>query len=275
MDTYTAKTRDWLNERFKQCNAEGIYYAHQPIYGMRRGFSEIRPVKRYIITHQIMEALSHIKFDSFFDAGGAEGYKSWIVEKLFKVKAVSSDLSDEGCRRAREIFGVTALSADVHALPFKDNAFDVVLCSETLEHVVDFNRAIEELIRVARKALIITVPHEPQSVIETVKKRQVPDGHIHAFDVCSFDFLKGKHQVMTRKMISPHLKKLFLHHFGTRGADLQIRLHKAFCRFGEAYESVLCVVLKDKHCWSPKPKKKIAPYTIVNFTVPFYYLKKR
>ncbi|OGX17593.1 MAG: hypothetical protein A3K83_00485 [Omnitrophica WOR_2 bacterium RBG_13_44_8b] len=274
MDTYTQKTKEWLENRFRECNPDGIYYAHQPIYGLRRGYSEIRPVKRYIITHQIMSALSHIKFDSFFDTGGAEGYKAWVASQLFSVKAISSDLSEEGCKRAREIFGVAALTADIHQLPFKNDAFDVVLCSETLEHVADLNQAMAEIIRVARKAVIITVPHEAQSVIETVIRNRVPDGHIRAFDMHSFDFLKDRYQIITGKMISPRLKKLFLHHFGKRGADIQIRLHAAFCRLTGDYENILCVILKNRACWSDKVKKNISPYSIIRFSVPFHYLAR-
>lgn len=48
--------------------------------------------------------------------------------------------------------------ADVHDLPFKDEEFDVVLCIEVLEHVLDPKKAIAEMKRVLKKegSLILT-----------------------------------------------------------------------------------------------------------------------
>lgn len=44
------------------------------------------------------------------------------------------------------------------SLPFEDDTFDIVTCSHTLEHVVHFDKAVEELKRVTKKFLCVTVP---------------------------------------------------------------------------------------------------------------------
>lgn len=49
-------------------------------------------------------------------------------------------------------------SGSVEKLPFKDNSFDIVTCSHTLEHVVHFDKAVNELKRVAKYQLCIVVP---------------------------------------------------------------------------------------------------------------------
>lgn len=49
---------------------------------------------------------------------------------------------------------------DIHALPFRDNEFDTVVCTHTLEHVVAIGRVMDELRRVARRKLIVVVPRE-------------------------------------------------------------------------------------------------------------------
>lgn len=42
----------------------------------------------------------------------------------------------------------TELLADAHSLPFRDASFDVILCTEVLEHLKEPQRAIEEMERV-------------------------------------------------------------------------------------------------------------------------------
>jgi SAM-dependent methyltransferase len=42
--------------------------------------------------------------------------------------------------------------------PFAEKAFDCVFCSEVLEHIPDFQGAVAELARLARKKVLITVP---------------------------------------------------------------------------------------------------------------------
>ncbi len=50
---------------------------------------------------------------------------------------------------------------DVQELSFADKSFDIVLCQQVLEHVLNPVKAISELKRVAIKQLIISVPYEP------------------------------------------------------------------------------------------------------------------
>lgn len=49
-------------------------------------------------------------------------------------------------------------TASVEKLPFEDNSFDIVTCSHTLEHVVNFDKAVSELRRVAKYKLCVVVP---------------------------------------------------------------------------------------------------------------------
>ena len=50
-----------------------------------------------------------------------------------------------------------------HSLPFEDAAADFVFASHVLEHIPDPIRALEEWLRVARKYVVVVVPHRERT----------------------------------------------------------------------------------------------------------------
>lgn len=293
----------FLNERFKKCDTEGIYCAHQPIYGFRMGHCEQGTIFRYIVTYQIVKALSHINFSSLLDVGGAEGYKAALVRYIFNKSVKSVDISHEACKRAKEIFNIDGTSIDIHNLPFKDNEFDVVLCSETLEHVADIHRATKELIRVSKKAVIITVPHEPMSVVENNIKNNVLHGHIHSLDTNSFNFtIPLVTKIITRKFHNNFMKILceiadaetiyqtdypqhILKAYNLSIPILRLIFRKKIIRSIikiddyvsnklSSYGGMIFILLKDASCYSNHQITSFSMQQIINFNVPYHVIKK-
>ena len=202
VDYYTRQQKSWLEKRFRSHDRNGVYLAHQPIYGFRSSPSEPGHTARYIITYRILQTLCRLSFDSLLDAGGGEGYKAHLIRKFWGTNTVVSDLSEEACRRTRGLYDLPAVTADLHELPFADGAFDVVICSESLEHVTDFKRAVDELLRVARNALIITVPHEHTGGDQEAEHH----GHINAFCRTTLSHLKKRGlKIVAWRLLSPLL----------------------------------------------------------------------
>lgn len=50
-------------------------------------------------------------------------------------------------------------SYDGYHLPYKDNYFDVVTCVDVVEHVEDYDKFIDELLRVAKRAVVFGTPN--------------------------------------------------------------------------------------------------------------------
>ena len=48
---------------------------------------------------------------------------------------------------------------DGYSLPFPDKHFDLITCVDVLEHVEDYHRFLDELLRVARKSVFISTPN--------------------------------------------------------------------------------------------------------------------
>ncbi|MFX0210417.1 MAG: class I SAM-dependent methyltransferase [Candidatus Hodarchaeota archaeon] len=91
------------------------------------------------------------------DLGCGDGTVSnQLVEKKLDVTGV--DVSS----KALQYFKGKGSLADLNHLPFKDRSFDLVICSEVLEHLTEgiYERAIEEIERVAKLYIIITTPNE-------------------------------------------------------------------------------------------------------------------
>jgi len=83
-------------------------------------------------------------------------------------------------------------AADITALPFAADSFDLVVCSEVLEHVPDHERAVIEITRVVRPGgqLVISVPRTwPERLCWKLSSsyRHSPGGHIRIY---TFDRLR-------------------------------------------------------------------------------------
>jgi SAM-dependent methyltransferase len=75
---------------------------------------------------------------------------------------------------------------DVTSLPFKNESFDLVICSEVLEHIPDHKKAVQEIIRVLKpgKILAVSVPrHFPESICWMLSEayHNEPGGHIRIY----------------------------------------------------------------------------------------------
>ena len=101
---------------------------------------------------------------SILDAGCGEGFvAARIGERMPGVAIAGIDPSASAVSYARERFGAHAAFevGSAYALPYADNSFDLVLCSEVLEHLDRPEAALAEIARVARQHVLLSVPLEP------------------------------------------------------------------------------------------------------------------
>lgn len=67
------------------------------------------------------------------------------------------------CETYRDVPGSTQVKGSIQAMSFPDSSFSIVLCTQVLEHVVEHEAAIRELVRVTQPGgfLVISVPFVP------------------------------------------------------------------------------------------------------------------
>ena len=108
---------------------------------------------------KIIKSLVGKNEERLLDCGCGEGHLLAVLEGI----KYGIDLSEESLRRAKERNpGAKIIEANLAKLPFEDNFFAVTTCSEVLEHIPDYRKAISEIIRVTRIGgrIIISVPNE-------------------------------------------------------------------------------------------------------------------
>jgi hypothetical protein len=125
------------------------------------------------------------------------GFNDCRVTKYLrdKIDLVSIDLP----RDVHNPDGYRLAFADIQSLPFTDKAFDIVICTEVLEHLpVDvLLRGVEELQRVSRRYVLVSVPYQQRVWNETFKCSNCgyvgnSMGHLHYMDERKVDGLFRK-----------------------------------------------------------------------------------
>jgi len=94
------------------------------------------------------------------DVGCGDGALAGHVRETTGAAVTGLDLSRRRMTRARERrVPVDVLQGSVYELPFGDACFDLVLCTDLLEHLDEPGAAMRELVRVSRRWVIVTVPN--------------------------------------------------------------------------------------------------------------------
>lgn len=124
------------------------------------------PIQRYLINNfytEFFRMLKRSNSEKILDVGCGEGVTlNKIQEMKIGKKLEGVDNFKDAIEIGTKTFPKLSLKiADIYALPYKDNSFDIVLCNEVLEHLERPQDAIKELIRVSNKYLLLSVPNEP------------------------------------------------------------------------------------------------------------------
>jgi hypothetical protein len=132
----------------------------------------------------VLSWLKRLQFTDCLDAGCAQAFLLEDIVRRYGVAGFGGDVSDEVVARNRLAqpgcsFEVLDLTRDTWP---GGRQFDLVVCSEVLEHLPDWRAAVANLVRMTRKELVITVPTGP---VRTVDRLLGHNRHFAGPELCA------------------------------------------------------------------------------------------
>lgn len=102
---------------------------------------------------QILKGFAGKKYQTILDVGCASGHISYLFKKLFPESSVTGiDPASHFIKFAKKTYPtVNFQCVDAHKLPFKDKSFDLIICTEMLEHVLNPGIVLSEIRRCLKK----------------------------------------------------------------------------------------------------------------------------
>lgn len=160
------------------------------------------PIQKFLIKNfysSLISLAKPLKAESILDAGCGEGF---TMDKLSKnglgKKIEGVEHSKDALILGKKLFpNLTFKEGSVYDMPYKSNCFDLVVCTEVLEHVEYPVKVIKEALRVSKKYVLLSVPNEPFFMLGNfIRGKDLlhfgnNPGHINHWTILSFkNFLK-------------------------------------------------------------------------------------
>jgi len=98
--------------------------------------------------------------NNIMDVGCGDGSRTIRIAKYFDIdlsKVYGIDSNDNHIKTSQNIFNAYQLDLELEAIPHDDDIFDLVICNQVLEHLKNYSKVIDELVRVTRKMGYIAI----------------------------------------------------------------------------------------------------------------------
>lgn len=141
---------------------------------------------------RLIERILNNSYKNILDVGCASGWLTARLVKIFpKAKVIGLDVSSLMIDYGKKIYPeIEFVCADAHQLPFPDGSFDLIVCTETLEHVVNPLNVLSEIKRCLSSNGEAIISMDSGTLLfkivwalwKKVKGRVWNDAHLHKFN---------------------------------------------------------------------------------------------
>jgi 2-polyprenyl-3-methyl-5-hydroxy-6-metoxy-1,4-benzoquinol methylase len=139
-----------------------------PIGNATAKYEASNPIVRHLLNRflrRLDEVTACLEPSSVLDVGCGEGVvTARLAQHLAPAEVLGVDADEVHLKtewNSRSATNLSFAAGSAYDLPFGDDRFDLVCCIEVLEHLERPRDALAEMVRVARKALLLSVPNEP------------------------------------------------------------------------------------------------------------------
>lgn len=145
------------------------------ISGME-GMIKLEHLHRYAI------AIEYVENRIVLDVASGDGYGTNLLAKKAE-KVWGLDIDNQSIHNAIKVYKTENLKFDIGSItkmPYPNNMFDVVVCFETIEHIIEYDQALTEMKRVLKKDGILLMS-TPNKLIYTDMRATKNEFHVHEF----------------------------------------------------------------------------------------------
>lgn len=102
--------------------------------------------------------------NNILDVGSGDGSRTLLMAKYFNIEPhdiYGIDYAEKYIVETREIFNAQRIDLETDLLPYDDESFDLITCNQVLEHLKNYRKAIDEVIKVCKKGgyIIFGIPN--------------------------------------------------------------------------------------------------------------------
>jgi SAM-dependent methyltransferase len=135
--------------------------------------------------HRYAFAARFVKGKRVLDIACGEGYGAAALQKAGAAHVIGVDISESVCLHARSKYGLDARRGTAEQIPLPDRSVEVIVSFETIEHVPEPNRFLDECVRILVPGgrLIISTPNK-----EIYGKRRDEPNPFHCSEMTQEEF---------------------------------------------------------------------------------------
>jgi ubiquinone/menaquinone biosynthesis C-methylase UbiE len=101
---------------------------------------------------------------NILDVGSGDGSRTFIMANYFNIRPdniYGIDYEDKYIVETSKFFNARKIDLETGLLPYEDETFDLVTCNQVLEHLKNYGKVIDEVIRVSKKGgyIVFGIPN--------------------------------------------------------------------------------------------------------------------
>lgn len=199
-----------------QSNKHNAKYEDDIVVGTTNKYQSINPIVQYLVHNfklSMADIVSRLSIESILEVGCGEGCITQVLVDSSQARIIATDISDTVLDAARKNVNsnrVTFQKLSIYDLDQLTNSFDLVVCCEVLEHLVDPLRGLQMLSTLSSRLCVMSVPREPifrlMNFFRGAYFRDIGNspGHIQHWSKNSFlEFVQNEFRVMAVKSPFP------------------------------------------------------------------------